>query len=89
MIDSNFAKCYNEFDDQIDTLRRKKMKEIKHNKMRIFAGEKGHFYLSTRNAPVSSDFIYGHINTNLTIDSNFSFKIFAYSSLSLCIMKIY
>lgn len=47
------------------------MKEIKHNKMRIFAGEKGHFYLSTRNAPVSSDFIYGHINTNLTIDSNY------------------
>lgn len=47
------------------------MERIKHNHLNVFSGEKGHFYLSTKDTPVGEDFIYGHINTNTTINSNY------------------
>lgn len=47
------------------------MEKIKHNKMNIYTGSCGHFYLSQNDTPADEDFIYGHINTNMTIDSNY------------------
>ncbi|MBQ2714020.1 MAG: alpha-galactosidase [Clostridia bacterium] len=47
------------------------MSKIKHNKLNVNVGPLGHFYLSTNDSTTGDDFIYGHINTNLTIDSNY------------------
>ncbi|MBR4016416.1 MAG: alpha-galactosidase [Oscillospiraceae bacterium] len=43
----------------------------KHNDLYVHSGSCGHFYLSAKETPADKDFIYGHINTNLTIDSNY------------------
>ena len=42
------------------------IKTIKHNEMYINLGEKGHFFLSLDDMSIK-DYIYGYINTNLTI----------------------
>ncbi len=47
------------------------MEKLKHNKLNVFTGSKGHFYLSTKEEPAGADFDYGHINTNTTINSNY------------------
>ena len=47
------------------------MKTRKHNSLYVQTGDKGHFYLSLDEAPYSDVFEYGHINANLTVNSNY------------------
>ena len=47
------------------------MKTKKHNNFYIQTGEKGHFYLSLDEKPAVDKFEYGHINANLTVNSNY------------------
>ena len=47
------------------------MKTQKHSKMYVHTGDKGHFYLSLDEKPSVDTFEYGHINANLTVNSNY------------------
>ncbi len=47
------------------------MKTQKHNDLYLHTGDKGHFYLSLDSKPNGDKFEYGHINANLTVNSNY------------------